>query len=380
MNILVISNFPPYSLGGAENQVARLVDVWLDSGHYVEIAGHKVLNGNLTRNGRIVPVHRIKTTNLNIRIFRGITYLISTLLLIHRKKKNFDIIYCRGLGDGAISITIAKSLKATKLPVVICPIGAGGKNDAFFIQSIPFWKMIVNMLNKHCNAINIIATSIKNDLDKMGINVRATTRIPNGIPILPIKNRPFNDTNRRIIFTGRLTDSKGLDLLIRAIEILTKENHLFSCEIIGDGPIKDRLIDRTGNLNLNDVVYFTGQLPPDQVREHLLRSDIFVLPSEYEGMSNSVLEAMEAAMPVIITKCGGIDKHITMESGRLFSANDLSSLVIHLRELLTAPSYKLRKMGKKNRSLVENNFDIEKVAKLNIYLFRNTINPPNSSK
>ena len=45
MRILAISNLPPFVLGGAENQVARLIETWIDLGHHVEVAGHRIPNG-----------------------------------------------------------------------------------------------------------------------------------------------------------------------------------------------------------------------------------------------------------------------------------------------------------------------------------------------
>ena len=146
MNILVIANFPPYVMGGAENQVSRLTDAWLDMGHHVEVAGYKIPNCEVIRGKHHVRLHHIYVCRQLGRYGTALTYFISLIVLLIRKKRKFDIVYCRGLGDAAITICLAKKMKLFNFPLVACPINAKGKGDTRFIQSIPFWPSIVHII------------------------------------------------------------------------------------------------------------------------------------------------------------------------------------------------------------------------------------------
>ena len=59
MRILVVANLPPYVIGGAENQVARLVETWTDLGHHVEVAGHRIPDGVLRFSNAAIRTHHI---------------------------------------------------------------------------------------------------------------------------------------------------------------------------------------------------------------------------------------------------------------------------------------------------------------------------------
>ena len=160
MRILVVANLPPYVLGGAENQVARLVETWADLGHHIEVAGHRIPNGVLRFGNAEIRTHHIAVIDRAGRGGRAASYFFSMARLLHKIKRNFDVIYCRGLGDGAISICLLKAIGEVHLPLVACPINAKGAGDSHFIRSIPGWQLLLKMINRHCDAINIISPAI----------------------------------------------------------------------------------------------------------------------------------------------------------------------------------------------------------------------------
>ncbi len=370
MRILVFSNFPPYVLGGAENQVARLVGAWRHTGNIVGVAGHRIPTTKVTVEGHQVQTHRIWTFNRAGRLGRALTYLISTLLLLIRQGTKFDIIYCRGMGDAAISVSLAKALRITRSPLVACPINAKGKGDANFIKSIPGWRIIVRLLNRYCNAVNIIAPAITDDLRKLNINIPLMASIPNGIPIQPRLSSKSADSPRRMIFTGRLCHQKGLDLLITALGKLRTRGYQFQLDIVGDGPLKGELETLIDKLALGEHIHLRGKVPAREIRSLLVQYNALVLPSRYEGMSNSALEAMEAGIPVLATRCGGIDHYIDSSRGWICEPEDLNSLTDSLRSLLETPPDLLVNMGARVRAMVENKFEMEIIARKNIALMK----------
>ena len=368
MRILVIANLPPWVLGGAENQVARLVEVWAGLGYHVEVAGHRIPDGRANLGGATVRTHRIAVVDRLGRGCLAASYLVSMARLLSRIGRDFDVIYSRGLGDGAISVCLLKSMGWIRLPLVACPINARGAGDAHFILSIPGWRRIVAAINRHCEAINIIAPAIELDLAGIGVTKPHLSRIPNGIALAPPVPRGAVAPVRRLVWTGRLSPQKGIDLLLPALARIVAAGRDFHLEIVGDGPERLALAARCRELDLDGRVVFVGAVHQEEIRERLAVADAFVLPSRYEGMSNAALEAMEASLPLLLTHCGGIDTYVDEGVGWVCDSEDPDSLFNALCCLLDAPDFVLLNMGQRARALVEREFEIGAVGRRNLVL------------
>ncbi len=120
--------------------------------------------------------------------------------------------------------------------------------------------------------------------------------------ILPIQ--PRKDNNILFIASGRLTYQKGFDRLIEWFSCL---NNKFSLVILGDGPLKDDLLQQVKRLGLSDRVSLPGFC--NNPWELYAAADCFLLSSRWEGMPNAVLESLACGTPVIVTKeSGGVSE------------------------------------------------------------------------
>lgn len=107
------------------------------------------------------------------------------------------------------------------------------------------------------------------------------------------------DTSKlNIIFSGRLTKQKRVDILIKAVEKLIKEKIAVKCIIIGDGVMKVELEELASNLNIKGVVEFKGALYDKDVEVYFRSSDIFVLPGK---VGLSIVHALSFGLPIITT-------------------------------------------------------------------------------
>ena len=106
------------------------------------------------------------------------------------------------------------------------------------------------------------------------------------------------------------------------------------------------------------------------MRRILQGHDVLVLPSLEEGFSNVALEAMESAMPIIVTRTGGIDNYINDEVGWAISMADTNAIKDALEAAEKKSLDELMTMGQKTRRLVENAFDIEVLAQKHLNLFK----------
>ncbi len=111
---------------------------------------------------------------------------------------------------------------------------------------------------------------------------------------------------RRFVFFGRLADEqKGLGTLCNALPLVRKHVPDFRLDVVGDGPDADAMRSKIGSLGLGEHVRMLGWLGAEELAPRLADYDLCILPSNFEGCSLALLEAMAAGLPLITTGVGG---------------------------------------------------------------------------
>jgi GalNAc-alpha-(1->4)-GalNAc-alpha-(1->3)-diNAcBac-PP-undecaprenol alpha-1,4-N-acetyl-D-galactosaminyltransferase len=159
------------------------------------------------------------------------------------------------------------------------------------------------------------------------------TIIPNPVKTpLEIKKK-FLIKPLKIISVGRLDRQKDHKTLIHAFSYLIKQYPDLILEIYGKGILEKDLNFLIAKLGLTDKVFLKGVT--EDIDQKLLRSDIFVFPSLYEGFPNALCEAMAVGLPVVASNCSGnVDVVIDKLNGRLFKVGDVNDLLKILKEIL----------------------------------------------
>jgi len=133
--------------------------------------------------------------------------------------------------------------------------------------------------------------------------------IYNGIPGVDEKvlqeRAPKDGQRLKIVSSGRLTRQKGFQVLIDAVNLLTPDIHAqIEVVLVGDGRNKNEFEKLVQSYRLTQTIHFTGFV--EDVGVHLHDASVFILLSEREGISNSILEAMMHQVPAVTTNSGGI--------------------------------------------------------------------------
>jgi len=157
---------------------------------------------------------------------------------------------------------------------------------------------------------------------------------------------------------GRLKKIKGYDLLIDAVAQLRADFPSTRLVLVGDGPEMARLQQQAAERRIDNAVIFAGtQKEPGAF---LASFDIFVLPSLFEGLGLSIVEAMMAGLPVVGSTAGGIPEVVSHgSSGLLFEAGNSSDLASCLHELIRSPELR-RRLAVAGKAKVEKEFAIER--------------------
>lgn len=116
---------------------------------------------------------------------------------------------------------------------------------------------------------------------------------------------------RRLLYVGYLRDSKGVRYLVDAMEFLPG---CFELTVVGGGPEEEPLRKRASNSNAADRIELTGQVPYDRVEQAYADADVFVHPGVWpEPFGRTILEAMQAGLPVVATNVGGPAETVPQE-------------------------------------------------------------------
>ncbi|MFB5677007.1 glycosyltransferase family 4 protein [Paenibacillus terreus] len=137
-----------------------------------------------------------------------------------------------------------------------------------------------------------------------------------------------------IICPSRLVHIKGLHFLIAALQLLKQHRSDWVCWIVGEGLIKEELMNQVLQAGIGEDVIFLGHR--EDVPALLQEADIFVHPSIQDNMPFSVMEAQVSGLPVLVSNAGGLPEMVQHEvTGLISPVGDVNTLASQLDFLLT---------------------------------------------
>jgi len=165
-----------------------------------------------------------------------------------------------------------------------------------------------------------------------------------------------------LIYTGRLGPEKNLEFLLRAFAGVSQALENVRLLLVGDGPLKEDLIELARELEITSSVHFTGLIPYDKLPGYLAMCDVFVTASVTEVHPLSVIEAMAACLPVLGIHSPGVGD--TVEDGvtGFLSTEDLPAFTAKLTRLCLQKQLR-QKMGRAART-ASNRFAIERTTEM----------------
>jgi len=224
-------------------------------------------------------------------------------------------------------------------------------------------KLLEKRALKWADAVTAVSKSASEYYRTLGVDVHY---IPNAIDLADIPSSGKKLYDPQVVFAGRLSREKGVDVLIDAFKEIS-DAHLI---IIGKGP-EEKILKKKAEKYSN--IHFLGFLPSrEEVLKYILGSDLFVLPSRAEGLPTVILEAMACRVPVVATAVDGNLEVIEHEkSGLLVPPEDSLMLRDAIRRVLEDKELAKRLVENAyNKILTEYNWDVvfEKYHKLYIDL------------
>lgn len=279
-----------------------------------------------------------------IRPLRDLTGLVR--LWRYLRKKRYDIVHTHTSKAGFVGRLAARW---ARVPVVIHTVHGFAFHEASSRYMLLVYSILEKMAARFCDTLVTVSQFHYDWAVQLRIgNERTRLAIPNGIDAARIRPQRARDEVRAdlgvredeimCLTTGRLAKQKGIDVLLRALATLQYEANL--CSILaGDGEERTSLEQMARDLRLSQKVVFLGFRT--DLGDLFSAADMVVLPSLWEGLSISLLEAMAAGKPIITTDIGSNMEVVRGgEAARIVHAGSVSELAEAMANL--ASDRKLR--------------------------------------
>jgi len=226
-------------------------------------------------------------------------------------------------------------------------------------------KKIRKNILENSDKVIVVSNFLKKLAMKIGVQEERIKVIYNSIDFLDIigdskvdLKKELNITDKVILTNARLTPWKGVDMLIKIMPQLIKKYEKIRFIIISEGPERKNLEKLAVDLDVEEHVFFAGRVSRELVVEYLKISDVFVLNTNYEGMSHVLLEAMKVGVPIITTKAGGNPETIKdKETGLLIDYRDKVQWIDAINKILDNPELSEKLVNNAKEDLKRFNWD-----------------------
>ena len=376
MKILITVGIFPPDIGGPASFVPKIAKHLQENGFEVTIIC--LSNEKIVDNESFKIIRILRNQNLMIR-------WIKTIFKMIYNGRNADTIFVNGLPMEAY---IANLFLRKKLIRKIVGDWAWerGRNKGIINDS--FDEFQKNKHNLHLEIAKfsrgwtatkadlVITPSVhlKNVVKNWGVSENNLKVIYNGTKIQSKITKKENEV-LHFITVGRLAPWKNIDKIIQAMAILNEKGFNFIFNIVGSGPLNEKLKILVKELKLENKIFFLGQKNTEELNKIYLDSDIYIQASGYEGLPHVILEAINFNLSIISTPIGGTNEILLDgKNGWILKLKDKKAPdEFDLQEII----YELVDNKTKSNNLIHNakeylieNFDEDKNLNKYIELFK----------
>jgi glycosyltransferase involved in cell wall biosynthesis len=311
-----------------------------------------------------VPMHREVRPREDLEAIRRLVRMIRDA---RRAGAGFDLVHAHSAKAGAVARIAAL---VARVPAVYTPhawsfLAARGRLER------TVYRQVERLLTFACRRI-ICVSSAERELGRLVGAEHKCTVVPNGVEAPEVPIGGSGQDGRVVVGTvGRLAPQKGIDLLLQAAELVRRERPGTSFRIAGDGPLAEEIHEEARRRGLGDDVRFDGLV--DGPWGVLAELDVFVLPSRWEGMPFSLLEAMSCGLPVVSFDVGGVTDLILDEThGAVVAPGDVRGFADAILRYVDSPDMR-RRVGAAARSRVLEEFTLEHMIERTHEVYREAL-------
>jgi glycosyltransferase involved in cell wall biosynthesis len=340
---------PERNWGGGESQVFGLLSYLAEQGHRNDLLTHpdgRLFQQTQMLNVRTMPL--VLRNDLDLRPVGRLRRLIS--------HEGYDIVHLHTKRAHALSFWLSHGSPRPKYVVT---------RRMDYPESHTWYTRY--LYNRKADGVVAISRKITELLIEAGVERERIRLIHSGIDPRPFEaaasDRDVHPDRIMVGMTAVMEERKGHRFLLEAARRLKARGRRIGYRLAGEGSLRKSLEEKTVQLGLKEDVQFLGFV--SDIPAFLSNVDIVVLPSLFEGLGVSVLEAMAAGKAVIASRVGGLGELvIDGATGFLVAPRDVEALASAISKL-AGDSFMIRDMGQKGRERLKESFTMEQMAKKN---------------
>ena len=324
---MLTQRYIPFT-GGAEKQLSAVLQRLPDLGIDATVITRRHDDSPLQDKVNGIPVHRIAVRGP--RVLASIDYTVQALRLL--RKFGPDVVHAHELLSPSTTAVAYKAL--TRTPVAAKVLRGGSLGDIAVLQRSLTGRLRLARLMQRIDAFSVISGEIDAELAHQGVPAHRRHFIPNGVdlarfqPANPerkaaLRQRLGLPTGPIALFAGRLEAEKRIDRLVALWPKLRAAVPSATLVVAGAGGLAEALIGAAV-----EGVRIVG--PQSDLCDWYAAADVFVLPSEAEGLSNAMLEALATGLPCVATNVGAAPDLLSDGLGILVDVDDDAALVAAL--------------------------------------------------
>ena len=303
-----------------------------------------------------IPVHSLRGNEGIVRPIQDLMRLV--------RSRHFDLVHLYGFKTSLLGRIVFKLLSRSTQVIH----GIRGQHVSQSVDTASFTTRLAVQVERFLSPlIDYYVSNSKGAVEfltERGLPEPKFVRIPSGIDTAEwAQVEPSAKSVPVIACVARFHAQKRHADLVEALTLLASNHISFRCVLAGDGPLLENVKSQVDRSGLKELIEFRGRIEPTAIRELLAEADLFALPSEWEGLPRSVIEAMAVGLPVVGTDVNGTNELVIHGvTGLLVPPRDPTALAQSLTTLLLDAQLR-REMGRRGRRRVEEEFDLRKMIR-----------------
>jgi len=349
----------------------RGIKTFVYTRNYAGLPSNELVNGTYVQRSRVIK---------RSVILSSFFYLAGAVIWLIRNRHRYDLIHCQQMFGSAMAAALAGFV--VRKPVVVRVTLSGHRGEVNEVKSVALAGLRLSLLGRVSKWV-ALSSEMKAEIEQITEGENKVTVIYNATDIpseaafdqatkAQFRSKLDLGNNKLVVFAGRLSEDKGLDILIAAWAHVCGIHPGSRLLLLGEGGEYRNTESETkrmvAELKLENSVSFLGHV--DEVKQYILASDIFVLPSRWEGMSNALVEAFACGATIVASDIGA-NREICEDgiNSLLFPVGDVRALATAIVKLMDEPSMAVA-LGKAARNKAEKVLTVDKMINSYIETYR----------
>jgi len=350
-----------FGTGGIARHAVDL-GLWLrQQGHSIHFAGVPGVNMDEQRGDHFLTLE-VDLVSGNGGILARCSHALSCALKLRNflRRNKIDLIHCH---ESAPAIVAHLASVGMNLPILLTFHGSNPERVRQFALTAKVTAELV-IAPSHRSAEELIQEG--------GLEPSKICVIGLGVKSLPLVDDEEKTRLRKellgengrllIVVVARIAYQKGIDILIKVVEKISRFRDDIQVAVVGDGPLRTEMEALSKSSGVGDFISFVGNRANPHIYLHA--ADLFVLTSRWEALPLSIVEAFRAGLPVVAADTSGVEELVDSSVGKVLPIGDVDAFVQSILRLCGDDKLRRKLAAEALKRSTEDRFDPDYIHRI----------------